>query len=207
MKTKELIKNTALKLFNERGVMNVPLRDVAAHLKKSYGNITYHFRTKELLVMELYSDMAKELVQIGGKLAKSEDILFSILKAPEWTYDLSVHYLFLFKDYVELLRSFENLASEVNSNNSKRKILMLHILKELQNIELIKAELTETDLDYLMEISGALRTFFFMQRSHDHVHRAQSKSEYVDYTNRLLIPYMTKLGRQRYNEILNADQN
>ena len=57
MKTKHLVKQTARVCFNEKGLMNVTLRDVAAQLDKSYGNITYHYPTKEAVITELFDDM------------------------------------------------------------------------------------------------------------------------------------------------------
>lgn len=205
MKTKELIKKSALELFNKQGVMNVTLRDVAADLKKSYGNITYHYRTKEVLIAELYADMITELIAISQKLAQSEDVFRSILQAPGLTYELSVKYLFLFKDYVEIMRHFEDLADEVEKNNLRRKQLLLYTLKELQRQELLQPDLMDEDLNYLMEISGAIRTFYFMQRSHDAVNQADSKTMYVNYTNHLLFPYLTPLGKKRFREILSED--
>ena len=64
MKTKEKIKNTARELFNSKGFKNVTLREVAKELSISYGNITYHFKTKKQLIFCLYEDMLKETEEI-----------------------------------------------------------------------------------------------------------------------------------------------
>ncbi|WP_294552892.1 TetR/AcrR family transcriptional regulator [uncultured Pseudoflavonifractor sp.] len=48
--TKELIRNTARELFNERGYRAVSMRNIADALGISVGNLTYHYPHKELLM-------------------------------------------------------------------------------------------------------------------------------------------------------------
>ena len=48
--TKELIRNTARELFNERGYRAVSMRNIADALGISVGNLTYHYPQKELLM-------------------------------------------------------------------------------------------------------------------------------------------------------------
>ena len=48
--TKELIRNTARDLFNERGYRAVSMRNIADALGISVGNLTYHYPHKELLM-------------------------------------------------------------------------------------------------------------------------------------------------------------
>ena len=40
MKTKQLIINKAIELFNAKGIKNVTLREIASAINKSYGNVT-----------------------------------------------------------------------------------------------------------------------------------------------------------------------
>ncbi|HEY1046766.1 MAG TPA: TetR/AcrR family transcriptional regulator, partial [Bacteroidia bacterium] len=92
MDTKQLIKSKALELLNKEGVRNITLRDVAAALGKSYGNITYHYANKENLLEALYFDMLLELNLISAGLKPGNNLLELILKAPEHTFDLSIKY-------------------------------------------------------------------------------------------------------------------
>ena len=48
--TKELIRNTARELFNERGYRAVSMRNIADALGISVGNLTYHYPHKALLM-------------------------------------------------------------------------------------------------------------------------------------------------------------
>ena len=57
MKTRDKILIQSLKLFNEQGMAQVGVRDIARHLGLSPGNLSYHFPKKEDLVLELVSRM------------------------------------------------------------------------------------------------------------------------------------------------------
>lgn len=191
MKTKDLIKSAALKLFNKHGIQNVTLREVAAKVNKSYGNITYHFANKEALVSDLYEEMLKELAEISDNMKQQNDLLSAILKAPELTFDLSFKYIFLFKDYIEIRRTFPNLAKRIDASNAMRKEGLIGVLRFLQSQGVLRHDLDDKDLDYIMELSGAMRTMFFIQSDVGSKPAPGMKLNYVNYVNRLLKPYLS----------------
>ena len=53
--TKDLIKDTALRMFNEKGYKNVSLRDIAKEAGTTIGNMTYHYPKKGDLVLAVQS--------------------------------------------------------------------------------------------------------------------------------------------------------
>lgn len=198
MKTKDVIKDKGRELFNQQGVRNVTLRRIGEELKRSYGNITYHFPNKSSLVSTLYADMVQELALVSTELFGSGADLFSkILEAPAHTFEVSFRYLFLFKDYVEIMRSFPEVAQQVKQSNAERKAVFLTLLRALIAQGWLRDDLTDDDLYYLMELSGAMRTQFMMDLE-DEKPLEELKSAYSNYTNRLLIPYLTKAGREEF---------
>lgn len=65
MNTKEKILFTSLQLFNKKGLTDTSIRDIAAEMGISDGNLRYHFRTKEELVEALFDQLADD---IGNEL-------------------------------------------------------------------------------------------------------------------------------------------
>ena len=61
MKTNEKIRNQALILFNDKGVDQVSSLEISQALTISYGNLTYHYKKKDDIVLALYSQMQQEL--------------------------------------------------------------------------------------------------------------------------------------------------
>jgi AcrR family transcriptional regulator len=200
MKTRELIREQGRELFNREGVMFVTLRDVAKALGKAYGNITYHYPSKEVLIKELYDAMVTELQQAGSALLQGSPALVKLLGAPVHTFEISLKYLFLLKDYVDIMRNNPEVARAARESNAIRKQCYLGLLKSLQEEGMLQPGLQEEDLDYLMELSGAMRTFFFMQVDTSELEQPGLKISYVRYVNRLLYPYLSEKGREVYRE-------
>ena len=201
MKTKEKIKLKALELFNSKGVLNVTLRDVASGLNMSYGTITYHYNTKKKLIDTLYHDMLTELQVISKTILNDNKSLFyNILNAPRHTFQLSIKYLFFYVDYIEVRRSFPDIAREIDKNNEQRMQFWKGALKQLQQENIIRGDIEDKDLEYLMELSGAMRTFFFL-KIQPKGYTATLEKQYLDYVNRLIMPYLTSKGRKLYTEI------
>jgi AcrR family transcriptional regulator len=206
MDTKEAIKQQACTLFNLRGLSAVTLRDIALVMDRSYGNLTYHYSSKEALVESLYGDMVQALGAISTALTSAQDPLVQILKAPEQTFAISLRYLFLFRDYLDVVRSYPKLAESITVSNSARKQRLRAMLIDLRAQGLLRPELQDADIDYLMELSGAMRTFFFMQFGNGDLQRPGLEAAYVHYVNRLLYPYLSAAGQAVYREVLGSAQ-
>ncbi len=198
--TSQEIKRVAKDLFNQKGIPSVTLREVAKEMNKSYGNITYHFSTKEKLIEELYQDFRNEMQQVSQAFFGEENLFLSILKAPFYTFDISLSYLFFFKDYVFLIREYEELAKKINQENEQRKAILKSILMQLVATGIFRNDFEEKDILYLMELSGAMRTFFFMQLRNEEFEKSTLKNEYINYVNRLVFPYLSEKGKVTFEE-------
>jgi AcrR family transcriptional regulator len=203
MKTYDLIKCKGLELFNEQGVLNVTLREIAKHLKKSYGNITYHFPTKQHLIEVLYQDLVGELQVLAQEIMQDKEHLFeSIILAPKKSFLTAQRYVFFYIDYVEIRRNFPSIAEMIDAHNTLRMKGYLQTLVALQTMGYIRQDIQEQDLYYLMELSGAVRTFFFMKLRPEELKRPSLEQEYWEYTNRLLLPYLSSKGNEEYQRIM-----
>jgi AcrR family transcriptional regulator len=65
-KTKEKILRTSLALFNNEGEANISSVDIAAVMEISPGNLYYHYKGKDVIIEELFSDFESELRQVLG---------------------------------------------------------------------------------------------------------------------------------------------
>ncbi len=62
MKTRDKIIKASIDLFNEQGERNVTTNHIAAHLGISPGNLYYHFRNKEDIILSIYEEYARNLL-------------------------------------------------------------------------------------------------------------------------------------------------
>lgn len=62
MKTRNRIIQASIALFNEQGERNVTTNHIAADLGISPGNLYYHFRNKEDIILSIYEEYARNLL-------------------------------------------------------------------------------------------------------------------------------------------------
>lgn len=102
-RTRERILEASLRLFNERGERNVATSDIAHELGISPGNLHYHFRHKNDLVVRLFGQfragVEPALAAPGGRKLHAEDLWLFLHLLFEQVRD----YRFLFRDLDDLL--------------------------------------------------------------------------------------------------------
>jgi AcrR family transcriptional regulator len=194
MKTKQLIVNKAIELFNIKGTKNVTLREIASGINKSYGNVTYHFSTKEELLEMLFENYNKSLFMLQNNDMSIQNILHYFLIAPGFNFDITVKYLFFFVDYTEIKRAYPKFINQVEQKNKERKLKWKELLLELQRQNFLKSELSENDINFIMELSIGLRMYYFQETAIEFL----NKSTFSFKVNQLLFPYLSKKGKEFY---------
>lgn len=72
-KTREKIQESAIRLFNERGYLQVSLRDIAKEADTTIGNLTYHFPQKENLLISILDNLHMEFpIKMSGEIHRAE---------------------------------------------------------------------------------------------------------------------------------------
>ena len=198
MNTEEKIKSKGIDLFNQFGFCNVTLRQISQELGISYGNVTYHFSNKSKLLDSIYEDMNIKLTQIQSMLQPDEQLLKYFLKLPNYNFDITLEYIFFYKDFLELKRKYSEFYEKVEIKNQIRRNQWLQLLSVLQQNEYLKKELTSEDLNYIIELSISMRMFYFQNTDLKQI----EKNTFNDKVNRLLLPYLSDHGLQIYKETI-----
>lgn len=198
MNTEEKIKSKGIDLFNQFGFCNVTLRQISQELGISYGNVTYHFSNKSKLLDSIYEDMNIKLTQIQSMLQPDEQLLKYFLKLPDYNFDITLEYIFFYKDFLELKRKYSEFYEKVEIKNQIRRNQWLQLLSALQQKEYLKKELTSEDLNYIIELSISMRMFYFQNTDLKQI----EKNTFKDKVNRLLLPYLSDHGLQIYKETI-----
>jgi AcrR family transcriptional regulator len=64
--TKSKIKSIALNLFNRMGTLSVSLNTIAKEVGISPGNLRYHYKTREEIILDLYYDMQTKIESLNS---------------------------------------------------------------------------------------------------------------------------------------------
>jgi|GEM_PF-1079515 len=111
VKTRDLILDIALLLFNERGERRVNSVDLAYEMNISPGNLYYHFKGKEEIVEELYAHFhASLLLVIEDESTANEIDTQGFLAYLSLISDTFVKYRFITRDLTGLCAHYQNIA-------------------------------------------------------------------------------------------------
>ena len=109
----------ALTLFNQHSVHAVSTRHMAEHVGISPGNLYYHFRNKEDIVLALYETLEKDLLRIlqlpEERVVKLEHVLQYVVRLFEhlWVYR------FFYRDVVSHLGTMPEVEARYRALSAK----------------------------------------------------------------------------------------
>lgn len=140
--TYQRIIESALALFNEEGERNISTNHIAAHLSISPGNLYYHFRNKDEIIVQLFKRYSEDLLHYLHHAELPAGVCDAV-GYMSGIYDVMWRYRFLFSDVNTLLaRSAELLGEHNNFTQAKVSPLLVNLLTRLNGLNIIKADET-----------------------------------------------------------------
>lgn len=132
MDTKEKIILAAIELYNSKGI-NATTRHIAEKISISAGNLHYHFKHTDDIIIELYNRLSAEFDQLMKSFDGFESINHEMLKSfSDQSFIISYKYRFILLNFVEIGKrvpfiqlSYQQLIlrREVEFNNIFRKLV------------------------------------------------------------------------------------
>ncbi|MCI4669478.1 MAG: TetR/AcrR family transcriptional regulator [Bacteroidia bacterium] len=200
MKLKERIINKAIDLFNERGISSTSPNQIAAELNISTGNLTYHYKTKAVLVKKVYEKMhedSADFINPEGYLTLN-DFRKSMMKFR----DFIDKHSFFFQDLVFILRNYPEVGKLYEQSNLRRfkqgRMLFDYYIETGRMIP----EEEGINYNYLTHNVWMIGAFWNIQGkilSSDQIFA--KPMDLLDMTWYLILPYLTAKGREEYAQI------
>ena len=134
--TRQLILNTTIQLFNENGIGQVSIRDIAKTMSLSPGNITYHFKSINDLFSAIYNQMKSSMdaphrPQGEFKLTDLDQLLITV-------YQFQWAHRFFFTDIVTVYYRFPQIIKKHNQVRKERSNDSMILIKKLIGEGLLK---------------------------------------------------------------------
>jgi len=159
MKTRDKIIQASIVLFNEQGERNVTTNHIAAHLGISPGNLYYHFRNKEDIILSIYDEYAGNLLlDTFPQVSDEEKPLDAIILYMDVVFQMQMKFRFFYSNLPVLLDKNQNLREkyvEVQHAISERLSQLLLSLKSAQAINFDEDELAD-----IVSILRIINTFW-----------------------------------------------
>ncbi len=196
--TRIKIVESSILLFNNKGLANVRLQDIAEYNKISPGNLTYHFKTKRDLMDYIIYYMIRKLVETE---AMQKELLknLSLYQIFKNHLIFLISYRFFFRDILEILNlvpSARAVFRDVIKGNEKFTSSYVKIAVEngFMLKEAYKGQYLTFSKNNWAIINSSLTKWEVLE---------DSKSKYSNTIKEIMghhYPYLTKKGLDRYKK-------
>ena len=144
--TRELILATSLELFNEYGEPNVTTNHIADEADISPGNLYYHFRAKDDIVIELFKRFLgrfQPLIDIPENvLFSTEDLWFQL----HLSFELKGEYRFLYRNLADLTSRIPDLDRAMRALLAREHRAAMNSLNGMEQAGILKISAPEKAL-------------------------------------------------------------
>lgn len=197
--TKSRILTTAVHLFNQKGFVNVTMRNLADELGMSLGNLTYHYKKKEELMEAIHAQISEErnlLLESVQMIPSIQNIHRQLLPLLQ----LYERYRFLQQDILEVTRAYPHLA-EVQRGQIKSQIKYIKAIIDYSvGSGNMNSESRMGQYQQLAETVWMLITFWLTQRElRDQKGNLYNQARSAIWN--LVIPLLTEKGLANFNKI------
>ena len=198
MTTKDKIIETSVKLFNEKGCLNTSTRHISNELGISVGNLYYHFKNKEEILIEIFLRYVNAVFKEISFLNHSQDEIFLLKNFLVDTLDSNIEYRFLHLELNLLLISFSKFKT-IMQEQLKLEIKMIKELLYHQIKYGYLKQLNEIEIEFLVSNSWILASSYLSYwnlLSDDIIKNVKKGSLNVYY---LIKPYLTQKSLENEN--------
>lgn len=118
LNTKQKILNASIQLFNEKGMANVRLQQIAKEIGISPGNLAYHFRNKEAIIEAINEELYQEANDILSTYRLYPNLMDFDNQLTKY-FSFIQKYPFYFLDLLEIQRHYPKIRSKRQIHISK----------------------------------------------------------------------------------------
>lgn len=193
--TEEVILAKALKMFNNKGIEYVGMRELAAALGIRVSNITYYFPKKDDLVNRLSLELNKQNSQI---VVSNKDLTIeTFLEMFRLVFRNHLKYRCLLLSFVHLIEQNKKMSVRYKKTQSDRNATLRLNLKILVKSRYLKVN-NEGEIEFLVSAIALIVRFWISEAavSLSHLKPEEQIYHYVSMIGRLLLPYLTVKGKE-----------
>jgi len=203
--TKDKILATALQLFNEKGSEQISTRHIAEAMGKSVGNLYYHFKDKNAIIVKLYEQLVEKLNQGFDQMQAMEASLNMVMQAVKFTFTTLYEYRFLMINFVQIMRSIPVLKNSYQALTQIRKAQFKYTLDQLITQQMVKEEVLEIPFEYLQLQSTILGDFWISEA--EILYQGEEKDKVQYFAEMQLYhfyPHLTDAGKTTFKNTIES---
>lgn len=201
MKTNEKIVGKALTLFNEKGVDQVSSLEISQSLNISYGNLTYHYKKKDDIVLALYAQMQQSLDTSINRLVQCifEETFYP--KLVNEIFDVIWNYRFIYLNINSLMNQFEFICESEKSYYATRIKILNRAKKYLIQEGYLKPEINNNYESLIQNLNMILYAWITDAKLFYEGDEDKKIDIYVSLFYNVALTHVTEKGLKRYQQI------
>ncbi|MCU0431700.1 MAG: TetR/AcrR family transcriptional regulator [Cytophagaceae bacterium] len=193
--TKERILTTALELFNEQGSDAVSIRDISGAMEISSGNLTYHYKNTDEMIVALYFQLVEKSNALFSAMQSEKIDIHFLMKSSHATFRLIEEYRFLFLDMVRIMRRMPELYAHYLELMKIRKMQLKYSIQMLVQNGYLQKRILDPEFANYEDICFILGDFWLSSAELLFKGTSEQKiKKYLDMTFYPFKPFLTKKG-------------
>jgi AcrR family transcriptional regulator len=204
-KTKEVILDTSLELFNSLGLSQVTLRTIAKKMGISQGNLNYHFKKRDDIIEGLYFQLVKNIDSSMSSTQESKNP-FQLLVSISETIMFNFHeYRFFLLDFTQIMRENIKIKKHYSELTIQREEQFSMLFNLLIKEGLMRKEILPNEYKNLYKRFQMLSEFWISDAEiHNSKIIKKTISNYSVILTQAIFPYLTLKGQKEYHSIVSG---
>jgi len=203
--TKERILETALDLFNTKGLSQVTLRTIAKKMGISQGNLNYHFKKRDEIIEGLYFQLVHNIDDSMSSIQQHSNTL-QLLADISQTIMLNFYaYRFLLLDFVQIMRENKTIRNHYTKLTIQREQQFELLFNLLIENDLMRKEVLPNEYIFLYKRFQIIGNFWI---SDAEIFNSKITKKIISTYSEILIqsifPYLTLKGQKIYYSIVSG---
>lgn len=197
--TKHRILETARRLFNEKGLAEVPLRQIARAAGMSQGNLNYHFPHREDVVVALYLQLVGRLDELFENMSKAPPGMALVFESTRRTMEVMLEYRFLMLDFVQVMRGHPEILAHFRELRQKRDLQLRSIFQFLIASGTMEPESFPNQYEHLLTRFNIMGDFWIASAEiHSELPDAEKPAWYALILLESVYPLFTETGKAEF---------
>ena len=199
---KSKILDQAKKLFNDKGVSNVSIREIAREVGISHSNLIYHFKDKNELLNHLHQQILNAAVEMDNEINKEENTLKSLFISTVRGFEIIYDYRFFMIDFNSILLENKELHQQIKEIEVFRFKLYEERIAKMIGEEIFRNEMYKNEYEDLI-IQIRIFSDYWVSSSQIYEQNPQmSIKKYARLFLCLFRPFLTPKGHKIFNQLL-----
>jgi AcrR family transcriptional regulator len=204
-KTREIILDTSLELFNSLGLSKVTLRTIANKMEISQGNLNYHFKKREDIIETLYFQLVQNVDSSMSSMKEPKNPFQLLVSISQTIMSNFFEYRFFLLDFVQIMRENKKIRTHYTELTILRELQFLSLFNLLIENDLMRKEVLPNEYKNLYKRFQMLSEFWISDAEiHNSKIIKKTISTYSVILTQAIFPYLTLKGQKEYHSIVSG---